>query len=73
MGSISCYIAPLVITSRRGGHTDTDTHIHTLRGQDQFLETMCTPGLKIQCLFEWVNLHNYSCNIYKFAYCCPLL
>ena len=57
MGSISRYITPLVITSLRGGHTDTQTYIHTLRGQDQFLETRrapaCgwhAPGLKFEKL-----------------------
>ena len=53
MRSISRHIMPLVTTSVGGGHIDTDTHIHTLRGQDQFLETRrapacgwCAPGLK---------------------------
>ena len=58
MGSISSHIMPLVITSLRGGYTDTQTHtqtqtqthtnthmhIHTLCGQDQFLETWYTPA-----------------------------
>ena len=39
MGSISCHITLLVITSLKGGHTDK--HINTFCRQDQFLETRC--------------------------------
>ena len=31
----------------QGTPTDTQTHLRTLRGQDQFLETRCTPNLKL--------------------------
>ena len=44
MGSISRHITPLVISSLGDGHTDTHTHIHTLRGQDQYLETRRMPA-----------------------------
>ena len=57
MGSISRHIKPLVISSLRADvqtHTKTHTHIHTLCGQDKFVETKCvsacgqhTLGLKI--------------------------
>ena len=43
MGSISRHITPLVIISLGGEHTDTQTNIHTLRGQDQYLETRRVP------------------------------
>ena len=43
MGSISCHITPLVITSLGGGHT------HTLHGQDKFLWPACAWFKNLYC------------------------
>ena len=45
MGSISHHSVPLVITSLGGEHRHR--YKHTLRRQDQFLETRHAPGIKI--------------------------
>ena len=44
MRFISHHIMPLVIITLGGKHTDTQTHIHRLHGQDQFLETRRVPA-----------------------------
>ena len=48
MGSISHHITPLGITSLRGGHTDTQ--IHTLCRQNQFLEIRHAPATQFKRL-----------------------
>ena len=64
----------MVITSLGGGHTDTQTqtHIHTLRGQDQYLETRRAPafgrrapGLKTNyTVYTYIVLMLHLCTIH---------
>ena len=47
MGSISCYITPLVINSLEGGHPHTHKHTHTYRRLHRNKYKMAdVPGLK---------------------------
>ena len=76
MGSISRHITPLVITSLGGRHTDT--HIHTLRRQDESIETKralatgwCALGLIKHSLAHLQDLISTLAGVITYIYYIP--